>query len=48
MMIDQEELAKIEKYVEKHLSWNTPFKSTSDFVSYFMINQENRLKNNSA
>ena len=29
-------IAKIKKYVEKHLSWNTLFKSTSDFVSYFL------------
>ena len=43
-MIDSEKLAKtVSQYIEKNLRGKTPFKSTSDFISY-IAEKENKKK----
>ena len=43
-MTDNEKLAKkVSQYIEKNLRGKTPFKSTSDFISY-IAEKENKKK----
>jgi len=44
-MIDSEKLAKkLSAYIEKNLRGKTPFKNTSDFISYIAA-KESKKKN---